>query len=584
MSKRAFVLFAMACLAMAITSCEAGNPKTRKVLSEWSRGQQVGLAALNQPIGLLAENDYAHLVFVEAEGNRLRYVRLSSSGNIDFTIDLVIETAHPAYPKLFLSMDSALGVLWTDNPGIPRALFLARFNRDGQLLTGPTQLSPANARVSDYYALARNQDGSVDVFWSDEIPTDGGIHHLQLAADGQILSNDRLLIPNAERPTVQVMSDGTIHLAWIEEPTIRVNHIYYAVFNPLARELSSKTKVGTYKTATGLVSYSPVLGLDKGNAYLFWALEQRGGGLTPGEAKTYFVSFPLEEPRENEATILDIPGTARPLYQAVSGSLPYQQLASAEAGWPTSLLYMPEVLSGQREELGVLLVGEVATQRKSSREVVYVVLAGGKIKGYQVPTKIGNALRPTGVIDAEGNVHLTWLNAGGFGRYEVYYASTSAAVKANLDRVTVQDRAMDFLESLWGLAPALGFFPPIFLLWNFAPFAWVIIFYFVKVEGGLERRPSQVALVIAILLYLFSKLFLMPGVLLYAPFLDKLPPHLHFLPVLGTPLFTLLMALGAMWLYFRRTKYRSLFTAYLIFVLTDILLSLIIYVPRWLEG
>jgi hypothetical protein len=85
-------------------------------------------------------------------------------------------------------------------------------------------------------------------------------------------------------------------------------------------------------------------------------------------------------------------------------------------------------------------------------------------------------------------------------------------------------------------------------------------------------------------LYLFSKLFLMPGPLFYAPFQDNLPPNLQFVPVIGTPVFTLLVALGAVWIYFRRTDYRSLFAAYVIFVVTDAVLSLAIYVPRWLQG
>jgi len=411
-TKRIFVVCIMLCFAITIVGCQAGALKTRKVLPEWSRGQQLGIAALNQPIGLLAEGNNIHLIFVTAEDQGLRYVRLSASGDAELGVNLAIDTAHPSYPQLFPAADGTLGLLWTDNPAIPRALFLARFTCDGQLLSGPTRLSPENTRVSDY-ALACNPDGTLDVFWSDEIPIEGGIHHLRLATDGRIISDNRLLIPNAEKPTVQVASDGVVHLAWIEEPAIRVNYIYYALFHPATGEVSQKTKVGTYKTATGLVSYPPVLGLDKENGYLLWALEQRGGGLTPGEAKTYFVSFPLKEPREAEAIILEIPGTARPMYQATSGSLPYQRLASAEMGWPTSLLYMPEVLNGQREELGVLLVGEVATQRKSSREVIWVILADGKVKGYQVPTKLGNALRPVGVVDAEGNVHLVWLNAGG---------------------------------------------------------------------------------------------------------------------------------------------------------------------------
>jgi len=215
-------------------------------------------------------------------------------------------------------------------------------------------------------------------------------------------------------------------------------------------------------------------------------------------------------------------------------------------------------------------------------QVVWAIFAGGDIKGYQLPARVGNAMRPGGVIDSDGNVHLAWLNAGGFGRYEVYYATTSEMAKANLDKVTLQDRAMDLLSAAWTLAPALGFFPPILLLWGFASFVWVVVFYVVKVEGGLERRPAQIALVIAILLYLFSKLFLMPGVLfMYAPFVDKLPEHLQIVSVLVTPFVTLLAGLGALLLYFRRKQYRSLFVAYMIFVLTDSLLSLVIYIPSW---
>jgi len=143
---------------------------------------------------------------------------------------------------------------------------------------------------------------------------------------------------------------------------------------------------------------------------------------------------------------------------------------------------------------------------------------------------------------------------------------------------------MDLVNALWSLAPALAFFPPVFLLWGFASFAWVIGFYVVKVEGGLERRSAQIALVVAILLYLFSKFFLMPSVLFYAPLTDRLPENLQFVAVLGTPVFTMLVALGALLLYFRRRKFRSLFVAYLIVVLTDSLLSLIIYVPTWIGG
>jgi uncharacterized membrane protein len=84
---------------------------------------------------------------------------------------------------------------------------------------------------------------------------------------------------------------------------------------------------------------------------------------------------------------------------------------------------------------------------------------------------------------------------------------------------------------------------------------------------------------VAILLYLCSKLFLMPSVLFYAPFADRVPASLQYIPVIGAPIATALMALGAVAIYFRRREYRSLLVAYLIFVVTDAFLSLLIYVP-----
>jgi hypothetical protein len=583
MHKRMIPMLAIVALAVVTTGCAAGIPKTHKALPEWSRGEQLGLAGLNQPIDIVADESQLHLIWVSSGGRALHYVRLDGSGQIQVSTDLQIGGAHLSDAKLTPLPDGPCGVLWTDNPNIPRALFFAKVDQDGQLVEEAIQLSPAGAAVSSY-AMAQNLDGSLDIFWADEIPSDGGIHYLSLTADGKPSSADRLLIHAAEDPTAQADAKGVVHLAWVQEPSLGAHDVYYAVFAPSTVELGAAIHVASYRTSTGLISYPPLLGFDESTVYLFWALEQRGGGLSPGQASTHFVSFPLNSPQPSEPVTLEIAGTARPSYVSTSGSLPYRQLADAAADWPSSVLYMPAPLTTQKRELGVFLVGQVATSNQTSREVVWAIFERGGLKGYQLVSKVGSALRPKGVVDQNGNIHLTWLSAGGFGQYEVYYASTSSAVMANLDRVTLQDRAMDFLNSLWSLAPALGFFPPVLLLWTFASFIWIVVFYVVRVEGGMERRASQVALVVAILLYLLSKLFLMPAVLFYAPFLDRVPPALQFIPVVGTPLFTLLVALGAVWFYFRKRQYRSLLVSYLIFVVTDALLSLIIYVPHWLSG
>jgi hypothetical protein len=245
---------------------------------------------------------------------------------------------------------------------------------------------------------------------------------------------------------------------------------------------------------------------------------------------------------------------------------------------------MPSTTSGQNEGLGIFVVAQVSTRNQTNTQVAWALFEEGQLKGYQLPSAAGNALRPEAALDQYGDVHLVWLDTGGFGRYEVYYASTSEEAKANLDRVTLQDRATDLLNALWNLAPALGFFPPVFLLWTALSFAWVCLYYFIRVEGGMERHGSRAALAVAIVLYELSKLFLMPGVLFYVPFIDRVPEGLQIIPVLAIPLLTALTAAAALWFYARRRQYRSLFASYLIFVLTDSLLSLVIYVPRWLQG
>ncbi len=575
---RTKVTLGVLCLALLLAGCQAATPKTRKVLSEWSRGQQLGISGINQSVEMLSTQDALHLVWVAAEGRTLHYTRLDRAGQVQVSTDLVLGSAHPTSPNLSMSTDGVLRLLWTDNPRIPRGLFFARLTPEGQLLGEPQLVSEDEVRVSEY-DVACNSDGTLDIFWATEVPSEGGIYHLRILADDQVGEANRLLVGGAGKPSLQVDRNGTIHLVWVEGATPQENTIYYARYDPSTGQLEDKTRVGFYRSGTGMVAHPPVLGLDRATAYVFWSSEGRGGAQA-GEAQTFMTSFPPGRPALNEAEPVEIPATVKPEYERVTGNLPYQQLASVATGWPTGYLYAPAVLEGQNDELGLFLVGQFSSRNRTTTEVAWAILTDGAVKGYQLPTSLDGSARPMGVLDGGGDAHLVWLSAAGFGRYDVYYASTSESVRANLDRVTVQDVASDVLGTLWNLAPALGFFPPVFLLWTILSFIWVVGFYIVKVEGDLERRASQVALVIAVLLYLGSKLFLMPpSMLLYAPFVDRFPGSLQFIPVVGTLLFTTLIALGAVAVYFRKRQYRSLLAVYLIFVVTDALIALILYIP-----
>ena len=576
MSKRAYLILAALCLVFAIAGCQASAPKTRKTLGEWSRGLQLGATAIKQPVSMDSAGGAAQLLWVGADAKALHYVRLSLSGQIETDTDIGVNGSHPSLPQIHISPDGSSRILWTDNPRIPRALFITRVSPDAQ--AGEIRrLSTEGMRVSEY-AVAHNADDTLDVFWATEVPTEGGIYHLRLSAQDQVLTPNHQIIANGSKPTLQQARDGSIHLIWVEGQSMQENNVYYSVFRPDSGDLTARTRVGFYRTGTGLVSNPPVLGIDGTTAYVLWSLEARGGGQA-GEAQTWLISFPVGRPSFNEAVTLDIPAAMRPDYHKVAGDLPYQQLASADAGFPTGYLYMPATFGGQHDEMAVVVAGQFSARQRTSMEIAWVIFANGEVRGYQIPVRSSNAVRSSGLIDQNGSAHLVWLNSAGFGRYEVYYASTAKAVRANLDRVSPQDVATDLLSAVWNLAPALGFFPPIFLLWTIASFVWVVTFYMIKVEGGMERRASKIALIMAILLYMCSKLFLMPSVLFYAPFADRVPTNLQYIPVIGAPVVTALIALGAVAVYFRRREYRSLLVTYLLFVITDAFLSLLIYVP-----
>ena len=576
MHKRLRLFILLLCALCVATGCQAGSVKTRKVLPDWSRGVASGTSALSRPVSLLTDDSGTSLAWV---GAGLKYARLDSTGEFQARVSLPFSVAHPVDARLCSAPGGELRLLWIDNPNVPTGLFLAHLAKDGQVIKEPTRLTPAEVRAEGF-AVATASDGSLDVFWAAESAAQGGIYHLRLSAQDEVVTDNRLLISGGAQPALQVSQDGLIHLAYVDASRVRQGNAYYATFDPKTQQMGTRTQVAMYPLGTGLISYGPAIGLDDTHVYVFWAVEQRGGGQSPGEAKSSMVSFPLGEPSLKEAVQIDIPGAAKPRYEPTSGGLPFQRLAAIGTGWPTSYLYMPSPLGGQQGALGLFLSGRFSTRSRDTMDVVWVIFDNGALLGYQLLTQADSVLHPVGSLDPAGNAHVAWLQPAGFGAYEIYYASTSAQVRSNLDRVSVQDVTRDVLNALWSLAPAMGFFPPILLLWMILSFVWVVAFYFWKAEGDLERPSARIALVIAVAVYLMSKLFFMPYIVLeYAPFLERLPENLQWISQLGTPIMTLLLGYAAYRLYLRRVQYGSLIAAYFIIVFTDAFLSMIVYIP-----
>ncbi|NIN65022.1 MAG: hypothetical protein GTO63_10045, partial [Anaerolineae bacterium] len=129
------------------------------------------------------------------------------------------------------------------------------------------------------------------------------------------------------------------------------------------------------------------------------------------------------------------------------------------------------------------------------------------------------------------------------------------------------------------------FFVPMVLGWVFLPIAWLVIFALATREFEVSDPRGLGALGLACLLQVGLKLLFFSDLLSQFPFGSQLSPSISLL--LGRwiiPLILAAVSAGAAWIYLRRTRRRSLFTAYFIFAAVDSLLTLIIYVALPMSG
>jgi hypothetical protein len=627
------ILFA---ILLTLSGCDAASDRSDKPSPDWSRGLHVGVASLNQPMALQVDGEgHAHLVWYTKteEVSKLHYVQLDDQAKVVVDRDLDIPLPYLHRPQLLLDRQGKMHLACLAREGGPentaKGLFHFLLDHDGEALSEPIRLSPPSippthgGEVEDYQ-MCLGQEGRIEVFWT----TKEGIIHLGLDEQGEVISPPTLIVPQGTDPSAQVDRSGTIHLAWLQEPSPQVKELYYVAFKPQQVGGPIKgTKLTQFNKVISAVLRGPALGLDMEYAYIFWSLEQRGG-LEAGTAGSYYVSLPLGQrslqPGSGQAlltpTQIRIPNL-EPVYTSSQGSYNYRQLAYPLEKWDSNFVAMPSVVEGQRNELAVTLSVKVGFGRKAypdepkaraqeempigpgfrpQIQLAMAVFTKGKMKGYQIATKTGSvSLRSNLQVDpalqqalrqaqdkaqeAAPDLHLAWLDTAGFWQYDVYYASTSPEVKAWLDRTSPQDVLLNAVELAWrtlsgvALLPLVGF-------WVIPPLIWIVLFYTLAGEEGLELRRVKVALGIAIALYMGAKLVLLPNFLLYVPLLDQVPPHLHSVWILGVPLIIFALALAAMYAYIRRTERATLFLAFFVFALTDALLSLAIYASSFFGG
>lgn len=595
LARNIFLLLTLLLAALSLAGCDLTSDKTEIAGPDWSRGRLLGLSGINNRPGIAwdASTQSAIVTWLTTEEGQWQfgYARVDSQGQVADSHLLALDLNRPIRATLFHDSQDQFHLFWVDSrgsgerPGIVHALISAA----GYPLSESVRISGPKSDVTGY-TVAESIPGVLDIFWSDVQGGDPELYHLRMAASGELISTPQPLGVPGEHPSSAASSDEIIHLAWHETATFGSEEIWYTTFDPEALSLGEMHLMAAFPGGTGQALYTPEVGLDTERVYIVWSLERRGGGLAAGTATTYYESFPIGYPDAHTGSSLGIPRLARPEYVFSSGAFNYQVLAfrgqgEAAAGMDSDYTYMPSIVPGQREELGLVLSSSMALPRRSSIiQIAFAVMKDGRLKGFEVAGRTRSAsMRPIAVADDQGGVHLAWLDAGGFSIYEVYYASTSQSVREAVNRLTLEDVLASLVGRTWNAAAALSFFPML-VVWLFLPFAWLVGFYLLRPDSDLEARVGRIALTVAVLLYLLSKLFMLPAFLWYAPLLDIISPRFEALVILGFPAAIAAIAFLAMRAYVRRADRKVVLVAFAIFAGVDSLLSLVLYIPNAMVG
>lgn len=582
--------------AVLLSGCAAATEKSEFAGPDWSRGIRVGTSHVNNRPGIVW-NPADGVVIVSwlantEQGWRIQIARITPQVESS-TVTLPFTMRAPTRQQIALGGQDALHVFWLDGASGKRpGLYHARTTTQGVPLDEPMRISGDGSDVTGYCTF-RATDGALDVIWADVSGAESRLFHARLGDSGELLVPPHALGVAGSDPYAAADTGNTVHLAWRMSQPMGAEKIVYATFDPTTLRMSEPTVMASFPVGTGQAVYAPEIALESGWVYVIWSLEQRGGGLTPGTAETQYQAFPIGQPERHSSGVVYLPALAKPEYQATSGALNYAHLyplAPGEGGAvilrnPSDYVYMQSAVPGQRDEAGLLLTANMALPRRAGKiQIAFAVLDDGRVKGYEVAVRtLSGSLRPAAVADDQGALHLACLGVGGFGTYEVLYASTSPAVRAIVNRLTAQDALALLLGRTWTAASALSFFPML-VIWLFLPFAWLVGFYLARPDADLTTRAGRVGLGVAIALYLFSKLFMLPAFLWYAPFLDVVPPKFEWVVVLGFPALLLGLGVLAMRAYIRRSERKVVLFAFAIFAATDAILSLIFYIPNAMGG
>jgi hypothetical protein len=568
-----FALTILTMLGLVVSGCGLTAEHTPRASDEWSNGKLMGTAILNNTAAL--QVDEAGRVFIVWVGpeHDLIFARLNERAEtvVQVSLDLRSDSAHK--PQLTMDGEGLLHLIWLDKWDRNTQLFYARLSAEGEVLRGAVALTPPDRRATHAATVLDPTGGTVEVFWSDNVPSRPDIYHTALDWSGDVVVPTELLVPGGLLPVAQVDRLGYIHLAWRVE-TGDAPRFHYAIYDPQRRALGPDAVAGQPSIQMGMLGGptagaqfdGPWLGLDKDSVYLAWVLEMREREI---RNFTFYVTFPVP-------SLPELPGTG-PFEYAPP---PVTDEAVHVQGGDPAMTAHPRFLDGQPERQVLTCFTQVSSPGNPEMlQIAAVDPLPGQVGGQEIVNlSRGASVRPNVALDAQGQLHLVWIDTAGFERYNVVYASTSPQAKETLNRVTTYDVVNRGLNTVMSVLTSL-FFTPVALIWVLVPVAWLVVFSLATHAVDVGDGPAGRGLVVAMLLQLGVKLLLFGDLLSRFPSVSLLTPSLNLLLARWiSPVVLAVVSAGLVWIYVKVGRGRSVFAAYFVYAAIDSFLTLVVYV------
>jgi len=438
---------------------------TPQASEAWSRGRIISKMSVKRAVTLQpAPGGGVFLAWPNLEGD-IELVRIGVEGEVLLDRILPLETKKARDPQLQVGLDGRLHLLWREQ-GDPRAsVRYALLEADGTLVGRPQCLSDPMSRASDAPRLARDAKGNVYALWSDET----GIYWAMFNGEGKVQTEPALLIPGGSSLLVQMDDRGRLHLLW--QQTVRGSSIsiYYAVLDLEKGEPGNPEEIVKILIGGLLRLEDMALGLSQDGGYVFWSYYDA----KYDRYDFQYAFFPLHAPQQRRINSWELKVGDGPLSIAP--------------------------LDGQQSPLPVALSERMMGAKREIELQITLITMGQEAAREQVVTASSQAsMKPVLIADDRSYLHMAWLETGGFGEYNVVYASTVPEVMENYNVLTFIDVLNTAFNSVFRYSMVILSLIAALVTWAVIPLVGLAVYHVVTNEETLDTVRSRVAIITAL--------------------------------------------------------------------------------------